>query len=431
MDPIDVARSALETGPVCDSCLGRCVAERGAGPAVTERGWALRVVLCLEADEPYEPVDPGDCWVCAGASAVAYDEWVDRVAEALADLSFETFQVGTRPPEEVVDNDRALRERAGLAPDAGLTFNAVVNEAVGDRLARRTGASRDAERPDVVPVLDLQDGSVAVRINPVSLYGRYRKLEPGIVQRVRQCPDCDGTGTPTGGDGTRPCERCEASGRLPSVEELVAWTVRDEMDAAEVVFQTAGREGVDVLMLGTGRPFVLELKEPRRRAAGVDGLTRRIREAASGRVEVDDLSFATPDVVDAVTQRPFGQRFRLTLRFAAPVARAVFDDAVAALDGATVRRHLRLADLDRGQRPHEVVRTLRAVEGAWRDARRATLAFEVDAGVEPAAIATGDDGGLEPSLAELLGTAVEVTETAVVSVEGRDRPFEDPAVLLD
>lgn len=430
MNFLSATEAGLDPGPVCDWCLGRCFADCGTGLTIEERGWALRVVHHMEADEQYEHIEPADCWVCEGASDVDFDEWTERVSEALANVTFETFQIGTRPPAEIIDNDRILREHAGVPPNAGLTFNAVVNSEIGNRLEDRTGARQDSDQPNVVVVLDIVGASVKVQINPVYLYGRYRKLESGLVQRVRQCPDCDGTGTVEGEEGPVSCERCDSSGRLSSVEELVAWPIRDAMDASEVVFQTAGREGVDMLMLGTGRPFVLELKEPWRRVTDLADLETAIREAAEGRVEIGHLAFATPNIVGFVTQNSFRQRFELTLEFTDPIDDAAFHDAVDTLNGLTIRRHLRLEELAKGQRPHEVVRQLQDVAGTRRDERTATLQFEVDAGIDPASIATGDGGETEPSLTELLKTPLDVVEVAVIAVEGREEPFENPEYFL-
>ena len=429
MNILETTRSVLEMGPVCDCCLGRCFADR-TGLTAAERGWALRVVQSLALEEPCKRVDPAECWVCGGAADINFERWTDRVTDALSNVTFETFQIGTRPPEGIADNDRTLRKRAGLPVDAGLTFNAVLNAAIGQRFARRTDAARNSDRPDVVAVLDLVEGNVKVRINPVYLYGRYRKLEPGIVQRVRRCPDCDGTGAIEADNETRRCTRCDGSGRLRSVEESVAWTVSDLMDASDVVFQTAGRESVDMLMLGTGRPFVLEVKEPRHRIVDPRELSAEVRKRTSGTVEVRDLAFAKPDVVGFVAQHSFRQRFELTLGFAEPVEESTYQDATTSLDGTTIHRHLRIEDLDKGQRPHEVVRTLQGVVGTWRDNGTATLEFGVEAGIDPTMVATGNDGQTEPSLAQYLGTTVEVAQVAIVSVEGRDAAFENPEYLL-
>ncbi|MGM0590948.1 MAG: tRNA pseudouridine(54/55) synthase Pus10 [Halobacteriota archaeon] len=421
------ARALLDTGAVCDTCLGRCFGDQGSGLSVAERGHALRVACAVADDEPYHPVAPTDCWVCDGATTVDFDEWADRAAAALSDLEFESFQVGTRPPETVAKNERTLRTEAGLPENAGVTFNAVVNREVGDRLERRIGASRDTDRPDVVVVLDLVATDVEVRITPRYVYGRYRKLVAGVAQRVRKCPECGGTETQSLDDGDRVCETCDGSGRLPSVEEIVAWSVRDALDAAEVVFHTAGREADDVLVLGTGRPFVVEVKEPRRRVTEATDLRPEIEAAAADRVAVDELTLVDSDAIGRVSGLPFRQRYRVTVTTRDPIPAGGLRDAVTRLAETTIRRHVRMEELREGRRPTEVVRKLQNVDGEWIADWRSAVEFEVAAGIDPESVVTGEDGRTEPSLSELLKTDLDVTEVAIVAVEARDGSFEKPS----
>jgi len=49
-----------------------------------------------------------------------------------------------------------------------------------------------------------------------------------------------------------------------SVEELICVPINKVVLAAEWRFSASGREDVDVRMLGSGRPFVIELINPRR-----------------------------------------------------------------------------------------------------------------------------------------------------------------------
>jgi|AntDeeMinimDraft_5_1070356.scaffolds.fasta_scaffold02145_5 tRNA pseudouridine synthase 10 len=430
MTVLDTAREVLKGEPVCEWCLGRCFADTGSGISTAERGHALRVACAMEADEAYEPIAPTNCWVCGGID-VDYEAWAQRAADALAGLEFETFQLGTRPPNGILENDRALRRDAGLPENAGRTFNAEVNREVANRLTRLVGASKSAERPDVVLVLDFVDDTVTIRINPVYLYGRYRKLESGVSQRVRHCSHCDGTGMAERNGTSRSCKFCDGTGRRPSVEELVAWRIRDLMDAANVSFHAAGREADDVLVLGTGRPFALEVKEPHRRLFTPAELEAAIIDGAGGTVDIGEISFATADVIGHVTQQAFRQRFQVTMAFADPIDENAFRGAVSTLESTPIRHPLRLKELAEGRRPHETVRSLQNVSGERLDEYTAFLAFEIEPGLDPASIATGDGGWTEPNVAELLETDVEVTKVAIVSVRSRDGQFGTSPYLLD
>ena len=85
------------------------------------------------------------------------------------------------------------------------------------------------------------------------LESRYRKLKRGLPQTVFYCPRCKGDRRRRQG-----CPQCEGFGKLTkeSVQELIARRLVPAMQAKEGRFHGAGREDVDVLMLGRGRPFV-------------------------------------------------------------------------------------------------------------------------------------------------------------------------------
>ena len=93
----------------------------------------------------------------------------------------------------------------------------------------------------------------------VFLEGRYRKLSRDLPQTVFFCPDCKGHPR-----RRKKCARCEGYGKLTkdSVQELIGWVAGKAFGTRKHVFHGAGREDVDVRMLGKGRPFVVELVDP-------------------------------------------------------------------------------------------------------------------------------------------------------------------------
>ena len=96
MDVLATAAAARTEGPLCDSCLGRVVADRSHGLSNAERGAALRVCGDLQEDTPTEDVDADACWVCGGLSQ-QFDHWADRGVGAVGQTEFETYQGGARP----------------------------------------------------------------------------------------------------------------------------------------------------------------------------------------------------------------------------------------------------------------------------------------------------------------------------------------------
>ncbi|GGN06913.1 tRNA pseudouridine(54/55) synthase Pus10 [Halarchaeum nitratireducens] len=425
MSLLEDARAVVENGPVCDACLGRQFADRSFGLTNAERGAALRVSVELDDDEPHEDVATDDCWVCEGLCAT-FDEWAERAVAALSgdgesDVDFATYQVGTRAPPLVEENEALLRESAGLT-EGGEPFKSEFNREVGKRVGELTGTDVDFERPDVLFVLDIDDESVDAQVNPAFVYGRYRKRSREIPQTEWPCRECNGTGR----RGGEPCIHCDGTGYMyeESVEQLVSPPILRAMEGDDSSFHGAGREDIDAKMLGTGRPFVVEVKHPRDRFPDVDALEAEINESTE-KVEVEGLRLAAYDMVERVKELDASKTYRARVAFDEPVDETEFEAALAELDGATIEQdtpkrvsHRRAAKTR--------VREAYAVSGELEDETHATVEIHGEGGLYIKELVSSDEGWTTPSLAGLLGTPCHVTELDVLAVEGEAESFEDP-----
>ena len=425
MTVLDVAREALATGPLCDACLGRLVAGRSFGLTNGERGRGLRIAVALEGDTPFE--EPArECWVCEG-ECDRHGWWAENAAAALRGYEFDTYQVGTRVPPLLEENDRLLREDVGLPEDAGERLKSAFNREVGKRLGERTGTEVDFGRPDVVVLCDLATDEVEVQIHSAFVYGRYRKLEREIPQTEWPCRECNGTGRKR----DELCGGCDGTGYRydESVEQLTAPAVEDAMDGSGATFHGAGREDVDALMLGTGRPFVIEVEEPRRRDVDTDELEAEIDDFAGGRVEVEGLRLAAHGMVERVKELSASKTYRADVAFDEPVESGDLAAALEALEGATVHQETpRRVDHRRASKTR--TREVYDVAGDLKGDRRAVLEIHGEGGLYVKELIHGDNGRTEPSLAGLLGTGAEVTALDVLAVEGEEEPFEREEFLL-
>jgi len=115
------------------------------------------------------------------------------------------------------------------------------------------------------------------------LESRYRKLRRGLPQTVFFCPRCKGDRR-----RKRDCPDCQGFGKLTreSVQELIGRRVVPLMQAKEGRFHGAGREDIDVLMLGRGRPFVFEVVGARNPDVDLEALRRDIEARSDGQIEL-------------------------------------------------------------------------------------------------------------------------------------------------
>ncbi|UPM44151.1 tRNA pseudouridine(54/55) synthase Pus10 [Halocatena salina] len=420
MDLLALTRAALDTGPLCDPCLGRLVADRGFGLTNTQRGRSLRITVALADDHPYEPhADEESCWVCEGESA-RVDSFAERAIRMLEGWEIDTYQVGTRVPPLLEENDRLLREDVGLEAAAGEPLKRELNREVGKRIGAAIDGEVDLERPDALVLIDLATDEIELQVNSAFVYGRYRKLKRDVPQTKWPCSDCGQTGMRRG----KRCAACEGTGYRygTSVEQQTAPLLQEAMDGSDAVFHGAGREDVDARMLGDGRPFVIEIDEPRKRSVDLDRLETEINEQADA-VEVSGLRAATHEMVERVKQLDASKTYRMEVEFDAPIDTAAFQDALGALEGATVEQRTpnrvdhRRADIDR-------TRTVYDIEGEVTDEYHGTVELHGEGGLYVKELISGDEGRTEPSLAGLLSVDAVVTVLDVTGVEGETEPFE-------
>jgi len=327
------------------------------------------------------------------------DAAMPRVIEATRDMEFATFQTACRAPRELKDALESERE----------SFRVEARVALLRRLetlwpARRLrGVGHDAK----ITLLPDSDKRVAVFFEPLFVAGRYRKLVRGMSQTVFHCRACRGR---RGG-----CDACGGTGRFvaEAVEEFVRPAIVGAVGGRFASFHGAGREDVDVRMLGRGRPFVVTVNWPRRRMIDADAAARAVADLSGGRVEASDLRVVARSDRKRITTERADKTYRVVAR---PTSGAFPEDAasrLASLVGAEIRQRTperverRRADLVRTRRVVDVV-----VESARADEIVASLVVEAGAYVKE--LVSGDAGRTEPSFASLLGTPCSCAELDVV-----------------
>lgn len=228
------------------------------------------------------------------------------------------------------------------------------------------------------------------------LESRYRKLVRGLPQTIHFCPDCKGNLRQR-----RSCQTCAGRGRLSedSVQQIIDRALVGVFDAKFAKFHGAGREDIDVLMLGRGRPFVTQMCGARRRAVDLDDLQKRIHAQAKGRIEVEPLVFCDRGRVAYWKTMELTKTYLAHVRLAAPPVndlRALAGQTFDIEQRTPQRVAYRRSDLVRKRRVTVVAVDLPAPTEA-----KVTLRCEHGTYVKE--WVSGDDGRTTPSLAGYAG----------------------------
>ncbi|CUF97571.1 Hypothetical protein, putative [Bodo saltans] len=187
-------------------------------------------------------------------------------------------------------------------------------------------------------------------------------------------------------------------------------------------FHSAGREDVDVRMLGTGRPYVLELVAPHRQAFSAKELAdleEQVNECPSGGVESASLRYTTTDITVQLARHSESKTktYRCVVWCSRPIT-SNHDDVllrVNALKDVSVsqRTPLRVLHrrslLDRPKIIHGI--TCQRVNDHWL-----MVDLETQAGTYVKEFIHGDNGRTSPSLGELLGGRTDIIQLDVLGM---------------
>jgi len=405
MDINEQVKAILSYGVTCDHCLGRFFGKRSHGLSNDERGRGLKIALALAENQPYREFT-GSCWVCGNF----FDNiplWADRVVDAVKDLEFKTLLVGCRVPPLIAENEEMVWSDLSLTgPEP---FKSEVNREVGKAVSVRTGKIVDFKKPDVVIILDPLTGGVEVQVNSVFFYGRYQKFERGIPQTHWDCRACKGRG----------CEKCNFTGSqyLDSVEELIGRPVIEIFDAKNAVLHGAGREDIDARMVGTGRPFILEVVAPKKRSIDLAELEAAINRTAEGRVTVAIKRWADRAEVETLKSNKAHKKYRILVEVDGELSADEFANALESLKGVTIQQRTpeRVA-----HRRADKIRERRVLDIGLAGEQDGRFVVEVlgEAGLYIKELVSGDSGRTIPSLTEILKRKAHVTSLDVTQVEG-------------
>ncbi|HIH97872.1 MAG TPA: tRNA pseudouridine(54/55) synthase Pus10 [Thermoplasmata archaeon] len=405
------AGKMFKEGYVCDRCLGRQFSALCCGMGNLERGRSIKnyFMLCREGNKAgFEGMhlDYGEgevCWVCGGLFNEV-DEWARMCIERSVPYEYNSFLAGTHLSEELFKKEEYIREKIGV-PYAE-SIKADLNREVGKRICELSEKEPDFENPDIVFTLDIPSKKVKLSVRSVFIYGRYKKYVRGIPQTKWPCRKCGGRG----------CERCGYTGKMygESVEEIIAEPFLKVLEGSNEKFHGAGREDIDVRMLGNGRPFILEIKEPKRRTIDLKKIEEEINKGS--KVGVSELGFADKEEVIRIKSWRANKTYRCEVEFEREVGEKEIRSTLEHLKGVSIKQRTptrvlhRRGDLVRERKVHEV-KLLKYKK------KSASFEIKCEGGTYIKELINGDSGRTKPSLSEMLGVDSKVKELDVTGFE--------------
>jgi len=398
---LEIAEKTVNKYDLCDHCIGRIFAKIETGLDNRKRGEIIRDYL-----KKYDQIKVKDCWLCQGLLN-EINHFVKLVFDYIKDYEFETFLIGTKIDEDISEREKNLYNFAG--DDYSESIKNELNREIGKILEKKSKKEVDFKNPNIMVILDTAFDDINLQIHPLFIYGRYKKFKRGISQTIWLCKICKGLG----------CKKCNYSGRIfdESVEGLISEKFLEKTNGNDESFHGAGREDIDVRMLGNGRPFILEIKNPIFRNINLKQISNEINEINQGVVEICNLRFSDRNEIIRLKKSQFKKTYCVVLKGKKSLNKEKLKKACQSLQDNTINQYTPLRVAHRRanmvREKHIYKCNLKSVEGSI-----AALTIVAESGTYIKELITGDEGRTVPSISEMIGIPCEVKELDVIDVKG-------------
>ncbi len=439
MDVLEKALQMLEKYPLCDHCLGRQFALLGYGIENADRGHALKLSLTLQASASAQAkeaqgvknlkllatngfsiealgtlrhlkkrlpkAEAKQCFLCDGRFSFV-DSLVKTALERLAYYEYDSFLVGVELPIPVAEREDEFKATFDVGYSESIKHE--FGRLFGKRVEAQAAKTVEYRQPDLMLIINPFTEKIKLQVNPLFVAGRYRKLVRTIPQSKWFCSNCRGRG----------CAKCGGTGKLypESVEELVSKPFLEAADGEKTAFHASGREDIDARMLGSGRPFVVEVSKPKKRSLDLKKIEEIINEAAKDKVEISRLRFTNRDVVRKLKKAENAQKeYRALIGFEKEVSDADMKLLEEKLNSTLIKQQTplrvlhRRADLTRERYIYKLkVKKLSVKE--------ALMQVRCQGGLYVKELVSGDEGRTTPSVSELLQNPAKTLKLDVLNV---------------
>jgi tRNA pseudouridine synthase 10 len=349
-----------------------------------------------------------DCCICGGLFAEV-EKFAELCVKASDGYEFATFLVGTKVDAEVIELEEQFWAEVGAAESESI--KAELNREIGKLLEVKLAKQVDFANPDMVFLVDTRFDKITLDVSPSFMYGRYRKFSREIPQTRWPCRECRGKG----------CPRCNGKGVMyeVSVQDLIGPVVMRHADGEDDFFHGMGREDIDARMLGNGRPFVVEVRRPRRRTLDLGKLEVEINSNSKGLIEVEGLRLSNRAEMQSIKESTHPKTYRVRIRFQHAFDHGKLKEVVDALAGTPIRQLTpnrvahRRANLERR-------RTVRGIEVESAQGLEVVFVVEADSGTYIKELMHGDEGRTQPNVAAIVGVPCEVLELDVISIGDKE-----------
>ncbi len=327
------------------------------------------------------------------------DKLVDEAIVKINRYEAKTFSVSSKLPRKSIFREEEFISRFNIYPRVNL--KSALNNESARKIVEKTGLKNNQSKFDVKVLFDYEKGKVKVEGVSLFIKGRYLKLKRGVSQS----------------EGYR--YRLRNTGEKPgySLEELIRKPLIRLTMAAKAKFHGMGREDIDVRMLGNGRPFVIELIDPKRRFIDLKEAELLVNSNGKGKVKVIGFDFSSKSEVQML--KALSPKMKKTYLAKVQIKHEIKEEDLKKLEDEFRNRiiHQRTPLRVLGRRPDRVrIKKVYELNAKKISGEEIRLIIKCDGGLYIKELISGDEGRTSPSVGGVLGLKAICRELDVIHV---------------
>ncbi len=337
-----------------------------------------------------------------------------RIAEEnLNHLEFKNVLVGTTLDSQIVNREDNFKAHFNLLNSEA--FKNHFNREVGKELSNNLQKPAEFSKPDITIIFTLRFASSEVNLLLRSIFirGRYNKFIRGIPQTHWDCRSCRGKG----------CKLCNFTGKQynTSVEELISPEFVKQAKAEGSKFHGAGREDIDVRMLGKGRPYVLELKNPKIRTLDLKTIQKKVNKRNKKKIKITNLEYSSKEQVKNLKFNAENTKkvYRALTSSFENISKEKFEVILKKIQKEFLNQKIQQRKPNRvSHRRADKIREKKIyqIEGKFIKPKVYEFIIESQGGTYIKELINGDNGRTTPSITEIFGFPLECKKLDVLKI---------------
>ncbi len=267
---------------------------------------------------------------------------------------------------------------------------------LGKLLQKKLKKEVDFKNPDILIKIFPKEKKINYQIKPLYIFGWYQKLKPGIPQTKWHI------------------KRYETS-----VEEEIGKTLLKITKGTDHSFHGCGREDIDVITIGQGRPFVIEIKNPKKRKINLKKAQGLINKN-SQLVKVRKLSYTNKEKIVELKLAQPDKIYQVEINLEKTISKKVLIQAGKKLSNIIINQQTPTRVL---KRRYDKLRKKKIYSFKLIKYHPINPIFEIksESGTYIKELIHGDNGRTKPSLAAILNQKIQVKQLIVKKIIYNDK----------